>query len=200
MMRKSTQAGFSLIELVIVVIILGLLAATALPRFLDVTEDAEDATTEGVAGGYATGVGLVRAQWELDGRPQDNGGADATFVTIGGIQLAVDSDTGYPTGSLINDNSSEDIQITSADCESIFNLILQSAPSITDNFADVPFNNFRYFTNVSNGTGVEGNDVCFYYLIQTIQNIVIEPTDTTLGNGFLYDPRIGQVVVFSNNQ
>ena len=63
MMRKSTQAGFSLIELVIVVIILGLLAATALPRFLDVTEDAEDATTEGVAGGYATGVGLIRAQW-----------------------------------------------------------------------------------------------------------------------------------------
>ncbi len=40
-------AGFSLIELVIVIVILGILAVTALPRFLDVTDEAKKASVEG---------------------------------------------------------------------------------------------------------------------------------------------------------
>ncbi len=54
MRRRS--AGFSLIELVIVIVILGILAVTALPRFLDVTDEAKKASVEGVSGGFATGV------------------------------------------------------------------------------------------------------------------------------------------------
>ncbi len=49
------QSGFSLMELVIVIVILGLLAVAALPRFLDVTDEAKRASIEGVAGGFATG-------------------------------------------------------------------------------------------------------------------------------------------------
>lgn len=196
--RQHTQ-GFTLIELVIVVVILGLLAATALPRLLDVTKDAEDATVDGVAGGFASAVGLVRAQWELEGRPQENNGTNSTFVSINGIQIGVDKDTGYPTGQLDTDSSSEDNQVSTLDCESIFNLIMQSAPTISSDWDNRPFDNYRYFTNLRAGTGAGGNDVCYYYLTQTIKNQSNEPNDNLSGNGFIYDPRIGQVIVFSNN-
>lgn len=193
------QRGFSLIELVIVVVVLGLLAATALPRFLDVTDDAEDATVEGVAGGFATGVGLIRAQWEIEGRPSENQGANITFVTLDGIQIGVDKDTGYPTGQA--STNTEDIDVSNLDCESTFNLIIQSAPTITSvwDTSDEPFEDFRYFTNANSGGGAEGNDLCTFYLTQTVKNETTEPTNTNVGNGFTYDPRIGQVTVFSNN-
>jgi MSHA pilin protein MshB len=197
--QEKNNRGFTLIELVIVVVILGLLAATAIPRFLDVTENAENATVEGVSGGFATGVGLVRAQWEIEARPEDNDSLNKSYVTLDGIQIGIDSDTGYPTGQLLNDTSTEDDVINDQDCEAVFNLIMQSAPSITTQWIPEQIENFRYFTNVRNNEGSGGNDICQYFLIQSIKNNPTEPLNNTVGNGFVYDPRIGQVIVFSNN-
>jgi len=51
---KRVQGGFTLIELVMVIVILGVLAAVALPKFVDLKGDANDAAMKGVAGAAAS--------------------------------------------------------------------------------------------------------------------------------------------------
>lgn len=55
---KRHQAGFTMIELIVVIVILGVLAATALPKFIDVQENAEASSLSGVAGSLASAMSV----------------------------------------------------------------------------------------------------------------------------------------------
>ena len=55
---KKVQRGFTLIELVMVIVILGVLAAVAIPKFVDLKGDAAQAAVNGVAGGLSSAAAI----------------------------------------------------------------------------------------------------------------------------------------------
>lgn len=61
MKRIHNQQGFTLIELIMVIAILGILSVVALPEFTDLVADAENAQVEGVVAGLRSGIVSVYA-------------------------------------------------------------------------------------------------------------------------------------------
>ena len=73
---KTKQQGFTLVELVVVIVSLGILAATAIPRYASYTREARIASLNGLAGAIRSAVLVVQ------GRYIATGNTSATTVTL----------------------------------------------------------------------------------------------------------------------
>lgn len=91
------QRGFTLIELIIVIVILGILAVTAAPRFIDLSSDANRSVLRGVQAAIQSGAQLVYARSAIAGEQANENTAtsgDTTQVDVNG--QPVETNYGYP--------------------------------------------------------------------------------------------------------
>ncbi len=107
-MKRS--AGFTLIELVIVIIILGILAVTAAPKFLDLQEDAKKAAADGVKAAVASSAQIVYSKAVIKGYEKDGKDEDRKVTTADGKE--VDLVYGYPAATLTGIGNAADIDPT----------------------------------------------------------------------------------------
>ncbi|MDP7593304.1 MAG: type II secretion system protein [Litorilituus sp.] len=120
----NKQQGFTLIELVVVIVILGILAVTAAPKFIDLTSDARESVMEGVKGSIESAVSLAHAKALIDNQTGATGEiliGDDYYALVNGYPAAAGANSangntanGFGITKLIDLDSNTDVTVTVA--------------------------------------------------------------------------------------
>lgn len=92
MLKKVKQLGFTIIELVVVIVILGILAAFAVPRFVDLAGDAREAAVQGLEGSVRAASTLAHSKFLAQGSTGTVDMEGSTITMVNGYPALTDID------------------------------------------------------------------------------------------------------------
>lgn len=179
---KNPTKGFTLIELVIVIVLLGILAATALPKFANLTGQARVAVAQGVGGSFGDAVNIAYSQWLAIGQPTGAGsvtlqdGTKVTPNTTTTVSPGYPVDASGPAGT----PSASSNTVTDQKCLNMYTNLLQNPPAGALTLAACAGQSSCFNTSASTGSTCYFQDTatpanCFSYNIVT-GAVIVSPT------------------------
>ncbi|WP_330961426.1 type II secretion system protein [Photobacterium sp. 53610] len=191
----NRQIGFTLIELIMVIVIVSILSVVAIPRYIQIANEARVAALQGVAGNFSAAVISARVQWEADGRPREpfpdgflnQVRYDGTLFNL--TSSDINGRAGYPF-SLSGQGSDQLSAVSAQDCLDLMGGLLQSPPSATLDDKAAVSGQYQYFVRAE---VVSGHRLCRYYQLASASDFWTGMKSITVGHSFIYTPALGRI-------